>query len=276
MTVAAISSSLLFNFTTNGNGQLLRERFAGIVEDPAMLGVMLAGVYVIASFAQVAVGLMIDRYPLKPLRGHRALQVRVRAAANAGWAPSSADRLHDRGVRRDPFTDAMIVRYVDDRMRSRVTACASRVVRRELRRGWALGRGQYRRLRRCSSRWPRSRWSRWRRSHCFPRRGSRAGNRRAGAAATIAQRAETRARGTLAAQNSPLRRSLRRPQTRARSARRRQVGARLSPDRRGAGGGWARSSAPAPADSSGAAWRAWRTTQVLGHPGCRGSAAPYR
>ena len=34
MTVAAISSSLLFNFTTNGNGQLLRERFAGIVEDP--------------------------------------------------------------------------------------------------------------------------------------------------------------------------------------------------------------------------------------------------
>ena len=29
MTVAAISSSLLFNFTTNGNGQLLRERFAG-------------------------------------------------------------------------------------------------------------------------------------------------------------------------------------------------------------------------------------------------------
>src|SRR3954468_15933340 len=32
MTAAAMSSSLLFNFTTNGNGELLRERFAGIVE----------------------------------------------------------------------------------------------------------------------------------------------------------------------------------------------------------------------------------------------------
>ena len=42
MTVAAISSNLLFNFTTNGNGQLLRERFVGIVEDPALLGVLLA------------------------------------------------------------------------------------------------------------------------------------------------------------------------------------------------------------------------------------------
>jgi MFS family permease len=56
MTIAAISSSLLFNFTTNGNGELLRERFAGLIADPALLGVLLAGVYVVASFAQVAVG----------------------------------------------------------------------------------------------------------------------------------------------------------------------------------------------------------------------------
>ena len=36
MTIAACASSLLFNLTTNGNGQLLRERLAGIVEDPAL------------------------------------------------------------------------------------------------------------------------------------------------------------------------------------------------------------------------------------------------
>ncbi len=54
MTMAAIASSLLFNLTTNGNGQLLRERLAGIVEDPALLGALLACVYVVASFAQVA------------------------------------------------------------------------------------------------------------------------------------------------------------------------------------------------------------------------------
>jgi MFS family permease len=125
MTVAAISSSLLFNFTTNGNGQLLRERFAGIVEDPAMLGVMLAGVYVIASFAQVAVGLMIDRYPLKYLyAGIVALQVPAFvAAANAsGWALFALQILFMIVVfGAIPFTDAMIVRYVDDRVRSRVS-----------------------------------------------------------------------------------------------------------------------------------------------------------
>lgn len=67
MTFAAISSSLLFNFTTNGNGQLLRERFTGVVEDPAQLGMMLAVVYAIASFSQVIVGRMIDRFAIKRL-----------------------------------------------------------------------------------------------------------------------------------------------------------------------------------------------------------------
>jgi MFS family permease len=125
MTVAAISSSLLFNFTTNGNGQLLRERLAGIVDDPALLGLLLASVYVVASFAQVAVGLLIDRYPLKYLYvGIVALQVPLfaLAASATGWALfvlQIAFMVFVFGA--IPFTDAMIVRYVDDRMRSRVS-----------------------------------------------------------------------------------------------------------------------------------------------------------
>jgi MFS family permease len=89
MTFAAISSSLLFNFTTNGNGQLMRERFEGIVEDPARLGIMLAGVYAVASLAQVVVGRLIDRYPLKRLYlGIVLLQVPMflLAAHAQGWA----------------------------------------------------------------------------------------------------------------------------------------------------------------------------------------------
>jgi MFS family permease len=125
MTIAAISSSLLFNFTTNGNGQLLRERLAGIVDDPALLGLLLASVYVVASFAQVAVGLLIDRYPLKNLYiGIVALQVPLfaLAASATGWslfALQIAFMIFVFGA--IPFTDAMIVRYVDDRMRSRVS-----------------------------------------------------------------------------------------------------------------------------------------------------------
>ncbi len=65
MTLAAISSSLIFNFTTNGNGQLLTERLRGLIDDPATLGVLLAVVYTIASLAQLVVGKLIDRYPLK-------------------------------------------------------------------------------------------------------------------------------------------------------------------------------------------------------------------
>jgi MFS family permease len=125
MTFAAITSSLLFNFTTNGNGQLMRERFMGVVEDPAQLGLMLAVVYTVASFAQVIVGRLIDRYPLKLLYlGIVLLQVPMflLAAYAHGWmllCLQAGFMVAIFGA--IPFTDAMIVRYVDDAMRSRVS-----------------------------------------------------------------------------------------------------------------------------------------------------------
>jgi len=125
VTVASISGSLLFNFTTNGNGELLRERLHGIVEDPAALGLLLAAVYVAGAFAQISVGLLLDRVPLKTLyAGIVALQAPLfLLAANAtGWtlyALMFGFMIVVFGA--IPFTDAMIVRYVDDRMRSRVS-----------------------------------------------------------------------------------------------------------------------------------------------------------
>ena len=125
MTLTAITGSLLFNFSTNGNGQLMRERFVGIVEDPATLGVLLAIVYAIASLAQVVVGRLIDRYPLKRIYLGIVLAqapVLALAAVADGWplfALQTAFMVTIFGA--IPFTDAMIVRYVDDRMRSRVT-----------------------------------------------------------------------------------------------------------------------------------------------------------
>lgn len=125
MTLTAITGSLLFNFTTNGNGQLIRERFSGIVEDPATLGLLLAMVYAVASLAQVVVGRLIDRFPLKrvylsivllqaPLLGLAAVaQGWWLLALQLGFMVSIFGAI--------PFTDAMVARYVDDRMRSRVT-----------------------------------------------------------------------------------------------------------------------------------------------------------
>lgn len=124
MTAAAITGSLLFNFTTNGNTQLLTERFDGLVNDPALIGLLLAIVYTLASLSQIVVGRLIDRMPLKPLYLSLALaQVPwlVLAALTTGWWLFVALV----GVMVCifgciPFTDAMIVKYVDDSVRSRV------------------------------------------------------------------------------------------------------------------------------------------------------------
>ena len=124
MTLAAVSSSLIFNFTTNGNGQLLTERLRGLVEDPATLGVLLALVYTIASLAQLVVGKLIDRYPLKwiylPIVAAQ-VPLFLLASGAGGWALYAVMLTFMIFVfGAIPFVDAMIVQYVDDRMRSRV------------------------------------------------------------------------------------------------------------------------------------------------------------
>jgi MFS family permease len=124
MTAVAVTASLLFNFTTNGNAQLLAERFVAIIQDPALLGLLLASIYALASLAQIVVGHLIDRMAFKPL--NLALSIPLvpllLIAANAsGWllfvVLLGVMILIFGAI---PFTDAMIVRYVDDRLRSRV------------------------------------------------------------------------------------------------------------------------------------------------------------
>jgi len=124
MTAAAATSSILFNFTTNGNSQLLSESFRGVIEDPAVLGALLALIYTVASFAQVVVGRLIDVMPFKPLQlwmSVAQVPLLIFAAYMQDWwmfVALMAVMIFVFGS--IPFTDAMIVRYVDDRLRSRV------------------------------------------------------------------------------------------------------------------------------------------------------------
>ena len=124
ITVIATTSALLFNFTTNGNTELLRERMAAVVTDPAALGLLLALVYAIASFAQLLVGTLIDRVPLKQLLlSIVALQVPLFLLASQaqGWSFFVLIVLFMGVVfGAIPFIDAIIVRFVDDRIRSQV------------------------------------------------------------------------------------------------------------------------------------------------------------
>ena len=124
MTIASTSGSMLFNFSTSSNFELLSAKFADISQDPARIGFFLAVVYVLASLTQLLVGHLLDKVPMKTL--YRALivaQVVALVLANLthGWLFYFAQLLFMAAIfGAIPFTDAMVVRYVDDRMRSRV------------------------------------------------------------------------------------------------------------------------------------------------------------
>jgi len=125
MVITATTTSLLFNFTTNGNAQLLADRLQGLVSDPSTLGILLAAVYAIGSLAQLVVGRLLDRVAVKPLFvAILLLQCLAFAVASqtSGWHWYVAAIGYMVMVfAAIPFSDAMVVRYIDDSMRSRVS-----------------------------------------------------------------------------------------------------------------------------------------------------------
>lgn len=125
MTIAATSGSLLFNFSTNSNFELLSDRLRGVLQDPAQIGLLLAMVYSVASLTQLLVGHLIDRVALKALYGSIIAAQAVLLALSLlveGWLFFAVLFLFMTTIfGAIPFTDAMIVRFVDDSMRSRVS-----------------------------------------------------------------------------------------------------------------------------------------------------------
>jgi MFS family permease len=125
MVATSTTTSLLFNITTNGNAQLLAERLDGLVSDPSRLGVLLALIYAVASLAQLVVGRLLDWLPVKPLFfSILFLQIVSFALASqsSGWVwyvAAIAYMVMVFGA--IPFSDTMVVRYIDDAMRSRVS-----------------------------------------------------------------------------------------------------------------------------------------------------------
>lgn len=125
MTIAATSGSLLFNFSTNSNYELLTDRLRGVLQDPAQIGLLLAVVYSVASVTQLLVGHLIDRVALKALYlsiiAAQAVLIALSMLVD-GWQFFVMQFLFMTTIfGAIPFTDAMIVRFVDDSMRSRVS-----------------------------------------------------------------------------------------------------------------------------------------------------------
>jgi MFS family permease len=125
MVMTAVTSSLAFNLTTNGNPELLKSRLQSLAMDPSSIGLILGGIYVIASLAQLVVGRLIDRMPIRRLMLMiLCLQplAFLAAAQTEGWAMVLAMTVFMLLVfGAIPFTDAIVARFVDDSMRSRVS-----------------------------------------------------------------------------------------------------------------------------------------------------------
>ena len=125
MTIATTTGGLLFNFSTSSNYELLTSKFSQISQDPARIGVLLALVYALASLTQLIVGNLLDKISLKPLYlVVVALQLIGLMAATGvdGWLFYVSQIAFMAAIfGAVPFTDAMLVRFVDDAMRSRVS-----------------------------------------------------------------------------------------------------------------------------------------------------------
>jgi MFS family permease len=124
MTLAACTSSILFNFTTNSNTELFKVKLDGLLQSPAQIGFMLALLYAIAGVSQVVMGRLTDRYAIRPLfLGVVSLQVffLLAAAFAEGWLFYAAGLGFMAAIfGAIPFSDVIMVRFIDDRLRSRV------------------------------------------------------------------------------------------------------------------------------------------------------------
>jgi MFS family permease len=122
--VATACGGIIFNSTTVSMPKVFDERLRALTQTNFGIGVLVAAVYTIAAFAQVAMGALIDRFELRRLMiGVALAQIPLLAlAANLqGWAMLGAAVLMMLAVfGQIPLNDAIVGRYCADEYRARV------------------------------------------------------------------------------------------------------------------------------------------------------------
>lgn len=126
LTIATICGAVVFNATTIAMPKLFDVRLSALVHTTFGIGLLVCFVYVIAAFAQLLVGWLIDGRPLRDVFLPLALllvPLLLLAGALSNWpmlAVSVAMMFVVFGF--IPITDAMVARYAHDAWRSRVYA----------------------------------------------------------------------------------------------------------------------------------------------------------
>ena len=124
--VATACGGVIFNSTTVAMPKVFDERLRDLTQTNLGIGALVALVYTVAAFAQVAMGALIDRFELRRLMvGIALVQIPLLAlAANLeGWAMLAAALAMMLAVfGQIPLNDAIVGRYCADEYRSRVLA----------------------------------------------------------------------------------------------------------------------------------------------------------
>jgi MFS family permease len=124
--IATACGGIIFNSTTVSMPKVFDERLRALTQTNVGIGALVAVVYSIAAFAQVAMGALIDRFELKRLMIGVALAqipLLMLAANLQGWAMLGAAVLMMLAVfGQIPLNDAIVGRYCADEYRARVLA----------------------------------------------------------------------------------------------------------------------------------------------------------
>ena len=126
MLLSTAIGGIVFNATIVGMPKLFDERLPDMAGDMLGIGAIVSVVYVIAAMAQLLVGRLIDRHPIRAVFVPLALaQVPLLwlAGVTGGWAlVAVAVVMMFAAFGLTPTNDAIVARYIDERWRSRVYA----------------------------------------------------------------------------------------------------------------------------------------------------------
>jgi MFS family permease len=124
--VATSCGGIIFNSTTVAMPKVFEERLQALTQTNLGIGALVAFVYSVAAFAQLAMGALIDRFELRRLMiGIALIQIPLLAlAANMqGWAMLVAALFMMLAVfGQIPLNDAIVGKYCADEFRGRVLA----------------------------------------------------------------------------------------------------------------------------------------------------------
>jgi MFS family permease len=124
--VATACGGVIFNSTTVAMPKVFDERLRALTATNLGIGALVAGVYAIAAFAQVAMGTLIDRFELRRLMiGVALVQIPLLAVAATldGWPMLLAALAMMLAIfGQIPLNDAIVGKYCADEYRARVLA----------------------------------------------------------------------------------------------------------------------------------------------------------